>query len=83
MMMCEVHSPLTAFALLVGAFFIFDLSYPAEAGATLECIQRVLMGINPSNGTKVGKAKGHKIRSGVHESVLALVKEMAVFELTV
>ena len=39
---------------------------------------RVFLGINPAVGTKVAKAKGHKVRSGVHESVLSLIKEMAV-----
>lgn len=40
---------------------------------------RVFLGINLSNGTKVAKSRGHTVRSGVHEVVLSLVKEMALF----
>jgi len=36
--------------------------------------------INPPTGSKGGKTKGKKTRSGTHESVLALVKDLALFE---
>jgi hypothetical protein len=38
----DLHIPMSAAALLVGSFFIFDLTYPTAAGATLECIQRYI-----------------------------------------
>jgi hypothetical protein len=40
----------------------------------------VLLGINPSTGTKVAKPKGRKIRSGVHEAVLSIVRDIAAFD---
>ena len=40
---CSIDSPLTAMALLFGAFFVFNISYPCDASATLEFIQRYLM----------------------------------------
>jgi hypothetical protein len=42
----------------------------------------VFLCINPAAGTKVCKAKGKKIQCGVHEAVLALIKDMAVHEIT-
>jgi len=36
----SVESPLAAFAVLFGAFFVFNISYPNDAGATLEYVQR-------------------------------------------
>jgi hypothetical protein len=43
---------------------------------------KMFLGINPSTGTKISRTKGRKIRSGVHEAVLSLVKDMAVFDVT-
>ena len=40
---------------------------------------RFFLGINPSTGSKIAKSKDHKVRSGVHEAVLSLVKEFAFF----
>lgn len=40
------------------------------------------MGINLAMGTKISRAEGQKIRSGVHEAVLSLVKELDVFDIT-
>jgi hypothetical protein len=40
----------------------------------------VLLGINPSKSTKIMKSKGAKTRSGVHEGVLAFIREFAVFD---
>jgi hypothetical protein len=37
------------------------------------------MGINPSTGSKVARGRGKKVRSGVHEAVLSLIREMALF----
>ena len=39
----------------------------------------VLLGINPSAGSKVARCSGKKIRSGVHDAVLSIVREMALF----
>jgi hypothetical protein len=36
----DINNPLSAVALLFGAFFVFNISYPVEASATLEFIQR-------------------------------------------
>jgi hypothetical protein len=35
-----VETPMTAFGLLFGTYFLFNISYPPEAGATLEYVQR-------------------------------------------
>ena len=43
---------------------------------------RVFIGINPASSTKVSRTKGQEIRSGVHEAVLSLVKDMAVYDIT-
>ena len=37
-----VQDPLTAIGLLFGAFFVFNLHFPASASITLEFIQRLL-----------------------------------------
>jgi hypothetical protein len=37
------------------------------------------MGINPSTGSKVGRCRGKKVRSGVHDAVLSLIRELALF----
>ena len=41
---------------------------------------RVILGINPTSGSKVQKVRGKKARSGTHEAVLSLVKDIAVHE---
>lgn len=55
---------MTAIALLFGSFFMFNISYPVEASATMEFMQRVILSINPGKGSKVAKARGKKARSG-------------------
>jgi hypothetical protein len=40
--LCTVETPMAAFGLLFGAYFLFNISYPPEAGATLEYVQRGL-----------------------------------------
>jgi hypothetical protein len=42
-------------------------------------VSRVLLGINPAGGSKVARSRGHKVRSGVHEGVLSLIRDLAVF----
>jgi hypothetical protein len=37
---CTVDTPLAGFALLFGVFYIFNISYPVDAGATMEYVQR-------------------------------------------
>jgi hypothetical protein len=39
----------------------------------------VLLGINPSAGSKVARCRGKKIGSGVHDAVLSFVRELALF----
>jgi hypothetical protein len=40
---------------------------------------RVLLGINPSGGSKIAKCRIRKLRSGVHDGVLSLIRELALF----
>ena len=40
--LCTAETPMAAFACLFGAFFAFNISYPADAGATLEYVQRLV-----------------------------------------
>jgi hypothetical protein len=42
---------------------------------------RVLLGVYPSGGSKVARARGKKVRFGVHEAVLSLILdlELALF----
>lgn len=40
MSICRLQNPMSSVALLVGAYFVLDLKYPADAAATPECIQR-------------------------------------------
>jgi hypothetical protein len=37
---CSVDTPKAGFALVFGCYLMFNISYPAEAGATLEYVQR-------------------------------------------
>jgi hypothetical protein len=37
---CSVDTPLAGFGLVFGSYFLFNISYPAEVGATLEYVQR-------------------------------------------
>jgi hypothetical protein len=37
---CCVDTPLAGFVLVFGSYFLFNISYPVEAGATLEYVQR-------------------------------------------
>jgi hypothetical protein len=39
----------------------------------------VLLGINPSAGSKVARCRGKKVQSGVHDAVLSFVRELALF----
>ena len=41
---------------------------------------RVFLHINPVTGSKVRRVRGKKIRSGAHEAVLSLVKDMSVHD---
>jgi len=40
----------------------------------------IFLGINPSTGTKVKRERGQKVRSGVHEAVLGLVRDLVETE---
>jgi len=43
-------------------------------------IDSVFLHINPVRGSKVQRVRGKKARSGTHEAVLSLVKDMCVHE---
>lgn len=43
---CCVDTPLAGFAVLFGSFYLFNISYPVEAGATLEYVQRYVYLVN-------------------------------------
>lgn len=37
---CCVDTPLAGFGVLFGSYYLFNITYPVEAGATLEYVQR-------------------------------------------
>jgi hypothetical protein len=43
---CCVDTPLAGFGMLFGSFYLFNISYPVEAGATLEYVQRYVHQVN-------------------------------------
>ncbi|KAK4294678.1 hypothetical protein Pmani_000062 [Petrolisthes manimaculis] len=46
-----------ALAMLFSSYYIFNIQYPSDAEATLEFIQRCMVGINPDRGHKAEKKK--------------------------
>ena len=46
----------------------------------LLCENSVFLNINPTSGTKITRVQGKKSRSGGHEKVLSLIREMSVHE---
>lgn len=42
----EIATPLAAFGLLFGMYFLLNISYPSAVGATLEYVQRLLCNFN-------------------------------------
>ncbi|KAM7282291.1 uncharacterized protein ISCGN_002441 [Ixodes scapularis] len=64
----------TAYGLLLGAYFFFNIKYPDGAQHTLEFLQRYFGQINPRRGTR--GAPCHTAKSGIHPKVLRLIKEV-------
>ncbi|XP_064482760.1 uncharacterized protein LOC135395533 [Ornithodoros turicata] len=62
----------TAFTMLMAAYFTFGICYPPGLEATLEFIQRGILGINPDRGSKTKKR-----RSAVNKKVLDIVGKIA------
>ncbi|KAK3893027.1 hypothetical protein Pcinc_003206 [Petrolisthes cinctipes] len=63
--------------MLFCAYYVFNIQYPTEADATLDFIQRCLVGINPDRGTKAEKKKNRTQHSSVHPKVLTLINKFA------
>ena len=40
--LCTAETPLAAFTLLFGSYFMLNLCYPVDAGATLEFVQQLV-----------------------------------------
>ena len=64
--------------MLFALYYCMNLQYPTEAAATLEFIQRCLVGINPNRGTKV--AEGKKKTYAINPKVLTFINALADFE---
>ncbi|KAK3882790.1 hypothetical protein Pcinc_012868 [Petrolisthes cinctipes] len=66
-----------ALAMLFSSYYIFNIQYPSDAEATLEFIQRCMVGINPDRGHKAEKKKNRTHHTPVHSKVLALTNTLA------
>uniref|UniRef100_A0A8C3ADM1 Uncharacterized protein n=1 Tax=Cyclopterus lumpus TaxID=8103 RepID=A0A8C3ADM1_CYCLU len=67
---------------LVGMFacyYVFNLRYPAELGATMEFLQRCIFKINPDKGSKVERREKKK-SNVVNPKVLTLITRISEFE---
>ncbi|KAM6935749.1 uncharacterized protein PEZ65_006077 [Lycodopsis pacificus] len=67
---------------LVGMFvcyYVFNLQYPAELGATMEFLQRCIFKINPDKGSKV-EYQENKRSNAVNPKVLTLITRISDFE---
>ncbi|XP_075962866.1 uncharacterized protein LOC142965694 isoform X2 [Anarhichas minor] len=67
---------------LVGMFvcyYVFNLQYPAELGATMEFLQRCIFKINPDKGSKV-EHRENKRSNAVNPKVLTLITRISDFE---
>ncbi|XP_055954994.1 uncharacterized protein LOC130012875 isoform X2 [Patella vulgata] len=68
-----------ALLLMFAVYYILDLKYLKAASSSLEFLQRVCFGINPTRGSKGGKRKN--TRNSVNAQVLQLISELRGFEL--
>lgn len=59
-----------AMGLLLGAFFVFNISYPSGCPLTMEFFQRYFGQINPSKG------RGKGLTSGIAPRLLSLLKAL-------
>ncbi|XP_047445827.1 uncharacterized protein LOC125010923 [Mugil cephalus] len=60
-------------------FYIFNMHYPVELGATMEFLQRSIFKINPDKGSKVERQEKKK-SNAVNPKVLTLINRIAEFE---
>ncbi|XP_026067496.1 uncharacterized protein LOC113049397 isoform X3 [Carassius auratus] len=68
-----------ALYLMFSLYYILNISYPVELGATLEFLQRCIFRINPHKGTKVEKREKKRADS-VNPRVLSLTSKIAAFD---
>ncbi|KAM9405643.1 uncharacterized protein ACWYII_028836 isoform 1-T1 [Salvelinus alpinus] len=78
-----------ALSVLFGCFYVFNTEYQETASATLELIQRFLVGINPNEGTKcssyldseagVSRRTGRVVQRKA-DAVAAFLKDLTEFE---
>ncbi|XP_038850260.1 protein rapunzel-like isoform X1 [Salvelinus namaycush] len=78
-----------ALSVLFGCFYVFNTEYQETASATLEFIQRCLVGINPNEGTKcssyldseagVSRRTGRVVQRKT-DAVAAFLKDLTEFE---
>ncbi|KAI7813531.1 hypothetical protein IRJ41_018610 [Triplophysa rosa] len=70
-----------AFQMMFCSYYLHNIDYPVEIGATLEFLQRCMFKINPDQGTKVSrKEKGRQYT--MNPRVLSLISKIANFEWT-
>ncbi len=65
--------------ILLAADFYSEVESFVKLNLKCATFFRVLLGVNPSTGSKVARSRGKKARSGVHDLVLALVRDLAIF----
>ncbi|XP_048018807.1 uncharacterized protein LOC125250320 isoform X2 [Megalobrama amblycephala] len=68
-----------ALCLMFSLYYILNMSYPVELGATLEFLQRCIFRINPHKGTKVEKREKKRVYA-VNPKVLSLTSKIAAFD---
>ncbi|XP_067307735.1 uncharacterized protein [Pseudorasbora parva] len=68
-----------ALYLMFSLYYILNISYPVELGATLEFLQRCIFRINPHKGSKVEKREKKRAYS-VNPRVLSLTSKIAAFD---
>ncbi|RXN21987.1 hypothetical protein ROHU_023871 [Labeo rohita] len=60
-------------------YYIFNMHYSVELGATLEFLQRCIFKINPEKGSKVERLE-KKRSNAVNPKVLTLITRISEFE---
>ncbi|KAK4317467.1 hypothetical protein Pmani_011468 [Petrolisthes manimaculis] len=76
------HIPnfLVGLAMMFASYYNFNICYPLEAAATLEFIQRGLVGMNPDNGSKIQIKKNRKRHCTIHPKVLSFFNRVVDIE---
>uniref|UniRef100_A0AAR2JH03 SAM domain-containing protein n=1 Tax=Pygocentrus nattereri TaxID=42514 RepID=A0AAR2JH03_PYGNA len=75
----NIPSFISAFCLMFGSYYCFNIHYPSELASTLEFLQRCFFTINPEKGTKV-ENKNSKRRLNLNPRVLTLIQEITDHE---